>query len=191
MGQTPDEIRAEIDETRERMSETVEAIGYRADVPGRAKEKIAGMKDRFSDAVTGAKHKLVDTAGSAADATPSRKDVTERARRGTSLAEENPLGLAIGSVAVGFLAGLLVPTTRIEDEKIGPIADQVREAAKTTGQEVLERGKQVAQETASTAKEAAQEGIYRARLTAQEQLRQQAQEMKSTVQENAEDISPS
>jgi Protein of unknown function (DUF3618) len=33
MGQDPDEIRQEIEQTRAEMGETVEAIGYKADVP--------------------------------------------------------------------------------------------------------------------------------------------------------------
>jgi hypothetical protein len=51
------------------------------------------------------------------------------------------------------VAGLLIPSTRVEDEKIGPMADQVKDRAKETGQEALERGKHVAQEAAQTVKE--------------------------------------
>ena len=193
MGETPDEIRAEIEDTRDRMGETVEAIGYRADVPGRAKEKVTGVKDRATNALSGAKERIVgstrDTTSSASAAAPSRDEVAAKARHATSVAQENPLGLAIGSVAVGFLAGLLVPTSKIEDEKIGPIADQIKDAAKTTGHEVVERGKQVAQETAGSAKEAAQEALDRTRSAAQDQLQQQAKEMKSSVQEKAEGVS--
>jgi hypothetical protein len=39
MGQDPDRIRQEIEDTRERLTETVDAIGYKADVPARAKDK--------------------------------------------------------------------------------------------------------------------------------------------------------
>ena len=58
---------------------------------------------------------------------------------------------------MGFLAGMLIPSTDIEDEKVGAIADQVKDRAKETGQEALERGKEVAQEAAQSAKETAQE----------------------------------
>ncbi len=98
---------------------------------------------------------------------PRRRRLTasclkQGAQRAAGVAKENPLGLAIGATAVGFVAGLLIPSTRVEDEKIGPMADQVKDKAKETGQEALERGKHVAQEAAQTVKE---EG------------RQQAQEM--------------
>jgi hypothetical protein len=59
------------------------------------------------------------------------------------LAQDNSLGLAIGSVAVGFLVGLLLPATRVEDERFGGVADEVKETAKDLGQEALDRGKQV------------------------------------------------
>jgi hypothetical protein len=72
-------------------------------------------------------------------------------------AERNPLGLAIGGAAVGFVAGLLAPSTRIEDERIGPMADELKATAAETGKEALERGKSVAQEASAAAIETAKE----------------------------------
>jgi len=114
------------------MGETVEALGYKADVPGRAKEAVSTRVDAVKE--------KMPSAGQAA-----------------GVAQENPLGLAVGAAAVGFVAGMLIPSTRIEDEKIGPMADQVKEKARETGQEALERGKEVARQTADSAKETAQE----------------------------------
>jgi hypothetical protein len=128
MGEDPNVIRADIERTRAEMGDTVDALGYKADVKTRAKEKISGM-------------------------TPDGRQV----RRAANTAQENPLGLAIGGVAVGFLAGLLIPSSRVEDEKIGPMADQVKDQIKETGQEALDRGKDVAQQAAETAKEAGRE----------------------------------
>ena len=172
MGQDPDAIREDIEQTRAEMSETVEAIGYKADVPSRAKEAVSDKVDsvkakvsetatRAKEAVTGTASQAGEAASSAAsrvgDATPSGDQVRQRARRAAGIAKENPLGLAIGAVAVGFLAGLVVPSTRAEDERLGPVADQVKGKVKETGQEALERGKQVAREAASSTAEAAKE----------------------------------
>jgi gas vesicle protein len=168
MGQDPDAIRQDIEQTRAEMTETVAAIGYKADVPSRAKEKMAGKLDTVKDKVTRAKQAVAgtasragdtvgDTASRVGDATPSGDQVRQRARRAAGIAKENPLGLAIGAVAVGFLAGLVVPSTRAEDERLGPVADQVKDKVKETGQEALERGKQVAREAASSTAEAAKE----------------------------------
>jgi len=139
MGEDPDRIREEIVQTRLEMGETVDALGYKADVKARTKDRVVGVKDR----VVGA--------------TPDTGDVKRQARRAKSVAEENPLGLAVGAVAVGFLAGMLIPSTRVEDEKMGSLSDDVIERAKETGQEALERGKQVAQDAAETAKESGRE----------------------------------
>ena len=132
MGQEPDRIRSEIEQTRAEMSETVDALGYKADVKSRAKDRVVGVKDRI------------------AGGTPDGGDVKDKARQARSVAQENPLGLAIGAVAVGFVAGLLIPSTRVEDEKFGSVADDVKDKIKETGQEAVERGKQVAQDAAQT-----------------------------------------
>jgi len=155
VGEEPDRIRAEIEQTRAEMSETVDALGYKADVKSRTKERVVGVKDR----VVGG--------------TPDTGEVKDKARQATSVAQENPLGLAIGSVAVGFVAGMLVPSTRVEDEKLGPIADDVKDRVRETGQEALEHGKQVAQDAAQTAKESGQ---------------QHAQEVKDSAQQSAQDV---
>jgi ElaB/YqjD/DUF883 family membrane-anchored ribosome-binding protein len=151
MGQDPSQIRNDIEDTRSRMGDTAEALGHKADVPGRTKEAISDRVESVKSTLSGS--------------TPDKDDVKQSAQRAAGIAKENPLGLALGATAVGFVAGLLIPSTRVEDEKIGPMADQVKDKAKETGQEALERGKHVAQEAAQTAKD---EG------------RQQAQEMAPT-----------
>jgi gas vesicle protein len=93
------------------------------------------------------------------------------------IAQENPLGLAFGGVAVGFIAGLVIPSTRVENERLGPVADEVKDKARDTGQEAFERGKEVAQQAASSATE-----------TAQQAAGEQAEELRSNVQERSEDI---
>jgi hypothetical protein len=158
VGEEPDRIRAEIEQTRADMTDTVDALGYKADVPSRAKEKIVGVKDKL------------------AGSTPDTEQVKQKARRGAGIAQENPLGLAIGSVAVGFVAGMLLPSTRMEDEKLGEASDTVIAKAKETGQEALEHGKQVAQDAADAAKESG---------------REHAQQVKDSAQENAQAATPS
>jgi len=149
MGEDPNAIRDEIADTRERMGETIDALGYKADVKSRAKENVAGKVDSVKEHLGLAGQK-------ASDVTPDADQVKGQVRKAAGLAQENPLGLAVGAAAVGFLAGLLVPSSRVEDEKLGPMADRVKEQAKETGQEALERGKQVAQSAAETVSEEGQ-----------------------------------
>jgi uncharacterized protein DUF3618 len=130
MGQDPSQIRQDIEETRGEMGDTVEALGHKTDVTGRAKEAISVRTDNVKDG----------------------------ARRAAGMAQENPLGLALGAVAVGFVGGLLIPSTRVEDERIGPLADQIKEKAKETGQEAVERGKDAARQAAESAQETVAQG---------------------------------
>jgi gas vesicle protein len=192
MGQDPDAIRREIENTRDRMGDTVEALGYKADVPSRTKEKVSGtvtgVRDRIVGAAGDAKERVAGAADSVNEATPSSGDVKHAARRGASIAQENPLGLAIGSVAVGFLAGMLIPSTRVENEKLGPVADQVKEQVKETGQEALEHGKQVAQDVASSVQDTAQQAKDDVVQSAQQSAQDHAQQVKDTAQQNAEQV---
>jgi ElaB/YqjD/DUF883 family membrane-anchored ribosome-binding protein len=165
MGEDPSQIRQEIDETRSRMGDTVEALGHKADVPGRAKEAVSGRVESVKSKITGA--------------TPDSGDVKQGAHRAKGIAQENPLGLAIGALAVGFVGGLVIPSTRVEDETIGPMADHVKEKAKETGQEAMDRGKEVARQAADSAKE-----------TAQQAGRQQADGLRDSAQHKAGQLSP-
>ena len=81
----------------------------------------------------------------------------EKVGRLKDTAERNPLGLAIGGVAVGFVAGLLLPSTRIENESMGEMSDRVVDAVKETAGEAIESGKQVAHETVDSATQQAQD----------------------------------
>jgi gas vesicle protein len=192
MGQDPDTIRREIEQTRDRMGDTVEAIGYKADVPARTKDKVTGtfsdVKERIGGTATDMKDRIGGTASSLNEATPGTSDVTHAARRGASIAQENPIGLAIGSIAFGFLAGMLIPSTRVENEKIGPMAGQIREQAMQTGQEALEHGKQVAQEVASTVQEHAQHAKDEVKQTAQQAAQEHGEQLKQTAQENTQQM---
>ncbi|HEX4805487.1 MAG TPA: DUF3618 domain-containing protein [Conexibacter sp.] len=171
MGQDPNAIRHEVAQTREQMGETIDALGYKADVKERTKERIG-------DTVEGVKERMGMASGKVSDATPDAEQVKRGARRAAGVAQENPIGLAVGAMAAGFLAGTLIPSSRMEDEKLGPMADQVKEQVKETGQEALEHGKQVAQSAAQSAAE-----------TAREEGRQHGEQLAQSARENAGSVS--
>lgn len=173
MGENPDRIRSEIAETREQLSgapaserfqdefedakaemnETMEALGRKADVKGRIKGSVTDAKDAVADRA----RSVVSTV---TDAAPDTEDIKHGARK-VGLSKQNPLGLAIGGAAVGFLVGLLMPTTRVEDEKLGPVSDELKDRATEVGSEALERGKHIAEETLESAKHAAADAASR------------------------------
>jgi ElaB/YqjD/DUF883 family membrane-anchored ribosome-binding protein len=177
MGQDPAVIREQIEQTREHMGETVDALGYKADVPARAKDSINERVETLKSKITGAGSHV-------ADAAPDTDQVKKGAQQAAGIVQENPLGLAIGAAAFGFLAGMLIPGTRLEDERIGPVADQVKEQVKHTGEEALEHGKQVAQETA----EKAQEALSEVKQTAQESAQAHGDALSKTAKDSAEQI---
>jgi hypothetical protein len=170
MAERSDEIRRDIERTRGELGETVDALSAKADVPGRARGWIAEKKD----AVTG---KVSDATSAVTDAVPDRGGVARPVGRMRRTAERNPLGLAIGGAAAGFIAGLLVPSTRMEDERLGPMADEVKDAAMETGREAMERGKEVAQDAGQTALD-----------TAKERASEETDELSSTLREKARDV---
>lgn len=98
------------------MGDTVDELGHKADVKTRAKESVSGKVDSV-------KSKLGSAGSSVSERTPSGEDAKQGVRRAAGMAQENPLGLALGSVAVGFIAGMLVPSTRVEDEQLGQVAE--------------------------------------------------------------------
>lgn len=181
MGQEPSQIREEIEETRAEMGDTVDALAYKTDVKTRVKESIADKRERLIEQVRGSTHKV-------GEATPDGGQVKEGARQAVGVAQENPIGLALGGIAAGFLAGMMLPSTRIEDEKVGPIADQVKETAAETGQEALERGRDVAGQVAEQAVEGAREVGQEAAQTAKEAGQEQAQELKGSAKEGAQEV---
>ena len=136
MGEASDHIREDIEETRGRMGETVEAIGYKTDVKSRVKDNISDKKDAVVSRVTGAM--------------PDGDQMKSGARK-VGVSKQNPLGLGIAAAAVGFVVGTLLPSTNMEDERLGEMSDQVGEKAREAGHEALERGKDVARDAAQTA----------------------------------------
>jgi gas vesicle protein len=176
-------IRHDIEQTRAQMGDTLDALGYKANVPARTK----GWVGRKKDTVTGACGTAVSRFSSATDSmvskvsgvTPSSGEIQQGAGRMKDTAERNPLGLTLAGAAVGFLAGLFAPSTRVEDEKLGPMSDQVKAQAADAGQEALEHGKQVAKSAAQSAVE-----------TAKEEGKQHGEELSSSLEEKTREVTP-
>ncbi len=174
MDQDPEAIQRDIEQTRERMGDTVEALAYKTDVSARAKDAVSDRVDAIKGAVSdvvdlarsafgGAASSAQATAGNAADVLadarssasdavaharnqlPTGGQAKERFQTMRSLAARNPLGLALGSIAVGFLIGSTLPVSDIERDQVGPIGEQKVDNAKPAAGNVIEQGKAVTQ----------------------------------------------
>src|SRR5579885_2305031 len=110
------------------MGDTVEALAYKTDVGARARdavnERVDTIKGKVSGAINTARGAIGNAAGAiqsgagsaiggVTESLPSSEEAAQRFADLRSLASRNPLGLAIGSVAVGFLVGLVLPVTQI------------------------------------------------------------------------------
>ncbi len=94
---SPDEIRAEIDGTREELADTAAALAQKADVKGRAKDRVEEIKGDVKEKVA---HVTPDSAGGAAHS-------VETAVKG------NPIPTAaIAAAVIGFAIGYLIARRR-------------------------------------------------------------------------------
>jgi len=123
---------------RERLGSTLEEVGHRANVPARAREAAGRTSERMRE--------MASSASSSGGG-------------GAMSSTVKPLAIALGSMAAGFLVGSVIPATSVEQEKLGPMADDVKDVARSTVQEAVERGKDVAGEAMEVARtRAAEEG---------------------------------
>jgi len=171
MGEDPSVIRAEIEETRSRVGNEVDALSYKTDVGARADDYVQDKKEAVMSKVVGVKDTVTG-------AVPDTETVKRGAVRLRDTGASNPVGLALGGVAIGFLIGTLLPQTRMENERLGDMSDRMLDAAQETAGEAVERGKQVAQEAASAAVD-----------TAKESGREQSKELSAAMQERAREQS--
>jgi ElaB/YqjD/DUF883 family membrane-anchored ribosome-binding protein len=181
MGENSAKIRKDIENTRGEMSKTVDALAYKTDVKAR-------VQDNLRDKTNAVRSKVGQVVSGAAASTPGGDDIAGQARQGMRLAQENPLGLAIGAAAIGFLIGTLVPSTQIEDEKIGPLADTIKDQALESGKEAMNRGQQVAQDVVQSATKTAQESGQRHAQEFSQSTAANARETAATLQHKGSPI---
>ena len=80
-------------------------------------------------------------------------DSTERRVRRAH--QESPLALGLGIMAVGAIAGALIPRPRPEDEWMGETSDEAIGQARRQAQEAYQRGQDAVENTVETAKQSA------------------------------------
>ena len=62
MGEDTRAIEGQIEDTRERMGDTVAALSYKADVPGRMKDSVSDKKDAVTGKLSSAKDAVMGSA---------------------------------------------------------------------------------------------------------------------------------
>lgn len=145
MDQERNQVR-EIEDARQRVADDVRSVAENANVVERAKET--------------AQNKIDDVKSSVGNRVKQVRDKLQGARDSVQLnPSENPIGMLIAGAAIGFLIGLALPVTRFESERIGPIAQDVKDKARQAGSEAVRRGGEVIKETISATRDAASSSI--------------------------------
>ena len=107
------------------------------------------IKDKLPDREA-LKAKVPDSVGDAkarvAEATPSKEDVKQKAQAAADTAKDNPVALVAGAAAAGLAAGVAIPQTEIEKQKLGPKAQEARQNIETKVKDTVDQAKSSAQE---------------------------------------------
>ena len=180
--------------------------------------RLSAAKDKLHDVADSAREKVGDAVGTArekvGDATGWTKEhaldlghkakgqakalkgkakyQARRAKTGLwQTLEENPLMVGAATLAVGVIAGLLIPETEKENELMGETRDRLVEEVKEAGQQTLEKGKHVAEAVADKVKDE----VKSAGLTPEgvaENVKNVAKEAVNTAKEEArnQDLTP-
>lgn len=120
MAETTSTVNAQLDQTRERIAGDTQ--GIRSKIVGRTQNALHGVSGSISHSV-------------------------KQPKQSMGRLVSNPIGMAIGAMAVGWLAGTLAPSSRLEKEKLGEASGQVKQSAEQLGREAIEKGRELASET--------------------------------------------
>ena len=101
---TPEEIRTEIEETREELADTAAALAYKADVKARAQDRVQEVKTDVKDRVGGLKDTVSEKTPDSAGGAVSSAQTTVK---------QNPVPTAaISAALLGFALGVLISKRR-------------------------------------------------------------------------------
>ena len=81
-----------------------------------------------------------------AEKTPCTEEVKSKAKQAAGAAQDHPVAVTAGAAAAGLVAGLAIPETDVEREKLGPPAKHLKEQVQSTAQELLDRTKEAAKD---------------------------------------------
>jgi chromosome segregation ATPase len=112
---TPEQIEAEIEQTREDLGDTVAALSEKADVKARVKDKVEERKqavvDKKDEVLGKAQGARDDLASKAQDASPSSIDPAKVVATAKETAVKPPV-VAAGVFAAGVAVGVLIGRRR-------------------------------------------------------------------------------
>ncbi|MCT1803289.1 hypothetical protein CKW39_01465 [Kocuria sp. WRN011] len=201
--QNPEEIRAEIEATRARLSADVDAVTEKVTPENvvdrqknKARNKIQGVRESIMGSADDARvaghhaaHDLrdeasyrMDQAGNAVSNAPAAAKAKTRG---------NPLAAGLIALGAGWLVGSLLPSSKKEQELVADAADRVQPHVQSAVDSTKEAAQDIAQDLKEPAKEAAQSVKETAQSGAEEvksQGQREADQLKGSAQNSAKNV---
>jgi hypothetical protein len=160
----------------------------------RASESARHYRDSTTASMRGLGHRTSESMHHAAESMRHLgRDLSERTQYGYAVSrerfqhalEDKPLALGVAALAAGLLAGFALPHTRMEDRRLGPTSDRLKDEARRRGREVMEEGREAVSHLAEAAMgEAEHEGLTPGSLGAK--LSKVAKDALHAAQESAQ-----
>jgi ElaB/YqjD/DUF883 family membrane-anchored ribosome-binding protein len=128
----------------------------------RAREKMSDLKERGREQLGAARERVADLGHRAQER--GREIYGKTRERVVTTADQHPLEVGIGLLALGVIAGMAIPTPEAVTRRLSPAGDKLREASSG----LLEKGKRVARAAGQAAKvEAKTQGLTLERVREQ------------------------
>ena len=148
----PDEIRAQIEQTRGNLSNDVNALADTVTPSHIAKRQT----DKVRGAVFGAKDKVMGSASHASSGISSATDtVTSAPAQLEARTAGNPLAAGLIAFGVGWLAGSLLPSSSVEQQAAAKVKTAATPLAADAAKEVADHLKEPAQDALEAVKSSA------------------------------------
>lgn len=199
MGQDPDQLKRDIERTRQSLTQDVDALADKTS-PSRvasrqvdkAKSGLTSIKESVMGKASDARHSTsagMHSAGSGVSGTASSA-VQGVSGTATSVidgsrqqARGNPMAAGLIAFGVGWLASSLIPATAKEEQ----LASKAMDKAQEYKEPVLEKAKEVASEVKEEVAPQAQQAVESVKQTAQESAQTVKGEATSGAQQVKED----
>jgi len=200
MAQSPEELRREIEQTREDLSRDVDAINDKVS-PGRivqrrvdrTKSAVGSVRERVMGTASAGTGKITDKANSAQSSLSSAQSSISDAVTGApdaalSRTQGNPLAVGLLVFASGWLISSLIPVSKAEEQAMMTIEDKVKEPVKEQLGSIASEVKDDLQGSAQDAVQSVKETATQAAQTVSEQGKDSAQTVKSDAQGAAQEV---
>jgi hypothetical protein len=192
MGQSPTEVRQDIERTRDELTGTIEAIADRTSprrIAVRQRRRMSARVHRMRDTVMGSAEGAYGTVHDGA------RSVTEAAQHGAGVAVDqireapavvkretqgSPLAAGLIAFGAGALAAALIPSSRTERQAAARLQAEAQPA--------VDELKHAGEEIAGELKQSAREAVDQVKATASDSAHEVATEAKTAAHEVKEQV---